>query len=372
MLASQLGIRLLLWAGKTVPLPVPSELLLAMQRVEVTNDAEADDGFQMTFALSKQKSGEFDLLQSGVLDPDTRVIIAAIMGATPEALIDAVIYHHQVAPGQQPGTATLTVMGRDVRVMLDLKEVNAPFKNQPDSVIVLQLLAKYAQYGLVPQVTSTTNIPIELQLVPRQHETDLQFIKRLAARNGFVFYLEPLTIGTNTAYWGPRQRTGLPQPALTHNLGAASNVQDIHFTNDALGPEGAEGRFTEPITKQSISIPALPSLRVPPLAARPSSPRRTRLMRNTANRNPSQAATDLLARITNAPDAVTCTGRLDAARYGQVLRARRLVGFRGVGRSYDGFYYVSQVKHEFTRTTYTQQFTLKREGTGTLLPVVRP
>jgi hypothetical protein len=370
MLTSLLGIRLLLWAGATVPHPVPPDLLVAIRRVKVTNDSEGDDGFEMTLALTKQNTGEFDLLQGGVLDPNTRVIIGVIMGAAVEALIDGVIYHHQLAPGQQPGTATLTVMGRDMRVMLDLKEVNAPLKNQADSEIVRQLLNKYPQYGLAQQVTKTINVPMEFQLVPRQYETDLRFIKRLAERNGFIFYLEPLSIGTNTAYWGPRQRTGMPQPPLTHDLGAASNVQEIHFANDALAPEAAEGKFVEPITKQSLTIPPLPDLRVPPLVTLPSSPRRTRLMRRTANRNPAQAATDLLARTTNAPDAVTCTGQLDAVRYGHVLRARRLVALRGAGRSYDGTYYVSQVTHEFTPTNYTQQFTLKREGTGSLSPVV--
>lgn len=372
MLTSLLGIRLLLWLGKSVPRPAPPDLLNAIRRVEVTNDADGDDGFSLAFSLSKQKLGEFDLLQGGLLEPDTRVIIGAIMGAMPEPLIDGVIYHQQLAPGHTPGSATLTVMGRDVRVMLDLEEVNGQYRNQPDSVIVLQLLARYAQYGLVPQVTPTANVPIELQLIPRQHETDLAFIQRLARRNGFVFYVEPLTVGTNTAYWGPHNRAGFPQPALTHDLGAASNVLELHVADDALAAEGAEGTFTEPITKQSIAIPPLPSLRVPPLASRPASPRRTRLMRNTANRNPAEAATDLVARLTNAPDGVVCTGRIEAVRYGHVLRARRLVGLRGVGTSYNGFYYVSRVKHTLTRTSYTQEFSLKREGPGTTSPVVRP
>ncbi len=374
MLTSLLGIRLLLWAGKTVPTPVPSELLQAINRIEVTNDSERDDGFQMTFSLTKQKTGEFDFIQSGILDPDSRIVLGVIMGASPEALIDGVVFHQQLAPGQQPGTATLTVSGRDVGVMLDLHEVNKPFKNQPDSIIALQILGdpKYAQYGIVPQVTPTMNFPIELQLVPRQHETDLQCLRRLAQRNGFVFYLEPLTIGSSLAYWGPLQRVGLPQPALNQHLGATTNLTELHFTHNALAPEGAEGSFLEPITKQSISIPPLPGLRVPPLAAQPVSPRRTRLMRNTSNRNPAQAATDLVARVTNAPDAVSCTGTVDSVRYGQLLRPRRLVGLRGAGIKHDGIYYVSQVKTIVTRTSCTQQFTLKREGTGALLPVVRP
>jgi hypothetical protein len=374
VLTSQLGIRLLLWVGKGMPRPAPPALLQAIQNVEVTNKAEGDDGFRITFSLSKQKTGEYDALQSGALDPESRVIIGVIMGTTPEPLMDGVIYHHQLSPGDQPGASTLIVMGRDVRVMLDLTEVNGRFPNQSDSVIVTKILTQYASYGLIPQVTATVDVPLELERVPRQHETDLAFIHRLAERNGFVFYTEPLSIGTNMAYWGPPVRTGLPQPALSCSLGAASNVTQIRFENDALAPVAMEGTFTEPITKQSIQIPALPDLRFPPLVMQSGRPHRTRLMRGTARRKPGEAALDMMARRMNAPDGVDCTGSLDAVRYGHVLRPRRLVGLRGTGSSYNGNYYVKSVTHRISLSPsrYTQEFKLTREGTGALLPVVRP
>jgi hypothetical protein len=194
----------------------------------------------------------------------------------------------------------------------------------------------------------------------------------MARRNGYVFYIEPLTLGATTAYFGPENRLGLPQPALSVDMGAATNVNSLSFTNDALAPIGASGSFVEPITKTSIPIPPLPSLRTPPLAASPAPPRRTTLMRQTAGQNPGQAAVTALAATSRAPDAVSATGQVDTVRYGNVLRARRLVGVRGAGLKNDGLYYVRRVTHEIEAGTYTQDFTLSREGTGTLLPVVRP
>ena len=55
-----------------------------------------------------------------------------------------------------------------------------------------------------------------------------------------------------------------------------------------------------------------------------------------------------------------------------VLRARRLVGVRGAGTTFDGFYWVKQVTHTIKSGSYTQGFKLSREGTGALLPVVAP
>ena len=372
MLTSLLGIRLILLIGSTAPLPAPAAVMNALKQVRVVNDADGQDGFQITFTLGKDRLGDYRLLASGALDPDKRVVIGVLLGASLEPLIDGVIYHQQVASGSEPGMSTLTVSGRDISALLDLEERNAEYRNLADSMIVKEILAGYAQYGIVPNAMPTTDVPLELQRVPRQHETDLQFIRRMAQRNGYVFYVEPLTLGATTAYFGPENRLGLPQPALSVDMGTATNANTLNFTNDALAPVDTEGSFVEPSSKTSIPIPPLPSLRVPPLAASPTAARRTMLLRQTASQNPGQAATTALAARTRAPDAVSASGQVDTVRYGHVLRARRLVGVRGAGLKNDGFYIVRQVTHEIEMGKYTQDFTLSREGTGALLPVVKP
>ena len=63
---------------------------------------------------------------------------------------------------------------------------------------------------------------------------------------------------------------------------------------------------------------------------------------------------------------VNASGTLDALRYGGLLTAPGIVGVRGVGYSYDGYYYVKNVNHQISRGEYKQNFTLTREGTGSL------
>jgi hypothetical protein len=227
---------------------------------------------------------------------------------------------------------------------------------------------------VVPAVTPTTDVPLMVQRIPRQHETDRALLRRLAARNGYVFYLEPVALGVTQAYFGPENRLGAPQPALTAGMGAADTVTGIHFSHDGLAPVAAEGAFMAPFARTSIPIPALPPLRVPPLVPFPSPARRKTLARETAGAGPARAALEVLAAATHAPDAVTAEGELDAARYGRVLRPRRLVGVRGVGFTYNGLYYVRRVSHsiDVAAASYTQRFSLSREGTGALLPVVVP
>ena len=371
-LDSILGVRAIILMGPTVPLPVPAEVTNAFESAEVTSDAGGKDGFQIVFKLSKGSKLEYNMLVGRQVEPFTRVVIAVAFGAIPEVLIDGIITNHQLAPSNQPGESRLTVTGSDVSIMLDLEEKNEQHPNQPDWAIVTKLLAGYAQYGLIPTATPTSDVPIELLRIPRQTDTDLGFIRRAAERNGYVFYIEPVTIGVNTAYWGPENRLSVPQSALTMDMGPATNVKQLSFANDALAPVATEGSFLEPVTKTTIPIPPLPPLRIPPLSASPVAARRKVLLRQSANLNPAQAAASSVSASTRAPDAVTGNGEIDNARYGKVLRARRLVGVRGVGLSYDGFYYVRRVSHRIRPGEYTQSFTISREGTGTLTPVVNP
>lgn len=371
MLASLLGIRLVLWMGKTIPLPVPYDILAALQRVQVTNDSRQGDGFQITFSLAKGIA-EYTLLESGAVDAFNRVVIGVVLGVTPEVLIDGVITNHEISPSDTPGQSTLTITGKDVSLMMDLEEKNADYPNQPDNLIAMQLIASYAQYGLVPNAMPTSDIPIMLQRIPRQAETDFRFLNRLAERNGYVFYVEPLTFGVNQAYFGPVIRAGFPQSALTIGHEGHGNVTQLSFGNDALAPVGTKGTFVEPFSKTEIPIPALPSLKLPPLSASPTQARRQVLMRETGNESPTRAAVSALAAATNAPDSVSGNGSLDTTRYGAVLRARQLVGVRGAGFSYDGLYYVQRVTHSIEIGKYQQSFTLSREGTGSISPVMVP
>jgi hypothetical protein len=368
-----LGVRLQLLIGRTVPLPAPYAIVDSLVGLEVANRDSDFDGFRMTFSMGKDALLDYSLLASGVLDPPSRVIIMVSIGIMPQVLIDGIITNHQVTPSNAPGESTLNVFGKDISVKLSLEEKNETYPNQPDSVIVTRLIAGYATLGLVPQVTPTTDVPIQVDRVPSQQGTDLAYIRELATRNGFVFYIEPTPIpGINTAYWGLDNRLGIPQPALTMNMGADTNVDDpISFSYDALGPAEPQVTIVEPFSKMSISIP-IPSGLTPPLSLRPAQSLRTTLPRDSSNLNPVQAALRAGSSASRSSDAVTGSGEVDAVRYGQVLRARKLVGVRGVGFSYDGNYYVSEVTHRIRRGEYKQSFSITRDGHGALLPLVRP
>lgn len=366
-----LGLRILLWMGSPVPFPQTPDVIEALTTVEVTLGDDGD-GFQLTFTLTKDELASFPLLSNSAFDVFSRVMVGVVIGALPTTLINGVITHQQIEPHPEPGRTTLTVSGRDLGVMMDLEDRNETYPNMPDFLIVGQILTRYPTLGLIPTLTPTTDLPLQIQRIPTQAETDLQYIRRMAYRNGYVFHINPVAPNVSAAVFAPELRAALPQSAFTTDSITGDNVNALHFSNDGLAPVGvAGGSFIEPISKTVFPIPSLPSLRLPPLVLTPTPTNRMEQLRASANESASRALLSSVALVTGAPEAVTGTGQVDTSRYGSVLQARGLVGVRGVG-SYDGFYYLRQVTHHIEIGKYTQSFVITREGTDPILPVVVP
>jgi hypothetical protein len=132
---------------------------------------------------------------------------------------------------------------------------------------------------------------------------------------------------------------------------------------DAEAPEEPHVTILEPNSKIAISVP-LPTSLFPSLTVNPARPLRKTLARDTANLNMIQAMLRTMMSQGGSSEAARSYGEVDALRYGQILRSRRLVRVLGAGQNYNGSYYVTEVTHRIRRGEYKQSFTLVREGLG--------
>lgn len=381
---NELGIHLTMMVGPSVPIPAPPLLSEALESVEVTHTDEGRSGFQIVFRVGRSTDAgdllDYRLLSLPLLRPFSRVVLIVMAGVTLKVLMDGIITHQQLRPSNDPGGSRLTVTGEDVSVMMDLEEKSAEHPAQDETIIALKIIATYAQYGLIPTVIPPVMIdpPLPIERIPVQQETDLQYLMTMAQRHGYVFYVKPGPLPlTNTAYWGPPVRLGLPQKALSINMGPQTNVDSLDFAYDGLAPTLVSGSVQDRLTNTSMPVQTFASLRLPPLASQPALLFNQPNVRTTQLRYSGLNVMQAYARAQSITDAstdrvVTATGELDALRYGDVLWSRELVGVRGAGYQYDGFYYVKRVTHTIKQGEYKQNFTLAREGPGALTPVVRP
>lgn len=374
-------VQLSLLMGPFVPLTPPRAVMDALDSVEVTVKDVGASGFQLTFLIDKQSPLQIlFLLTGGSPLLFMRVVLVATVNGVPSVLIDGVITNHSIAPGDKGSNSTLTITGEDLTALMNQSDWSGfPFPACPAEARVALILAKYAVFGVIPLIIPSVliDVPLPIDQIPSEQGTDLDYIRALADRVGYVFYIDPGPApGVSKAYWGPQIKFGPVQPALNADMDAYTNVESLHFNFDQQQNKIPTVFIYNQQTGVSIPIPIPPITPLnPPLGLIPPLPTNippdlTPVRDDLSKRPIPQAIMIGLATASQWADAVTGEGTLDVTRYGAVLNARQLVGVRGVGPAFDGLYYVKSVTHIIKRGEYKQSFSLTRNGLVSTVPTV--
>jgi hypothetical protein len=342
----------------------------ALTQVTVTSGSGSADGFELKFNLSNRDTllQTLFLLSGGAVPPLIRVVIAVTVNGRLDVLMDGIVTQTQVAPDTGAGPTQLVVKGRDISQAMNYVSLTGlfPYPAMPIEGRVALILVKYALLGIVPIIIPTPTVDINnpLERIEYHQGTDLKYLRLLAERVGYVFYVEPgPVVGANIAYWGPLVRVSPPQKALNADMDVETNVEQISCSFDA-------DRATMPIlmiqmreTRASIPVP-IPAINPlsPPLGIIPPLPKSFPIAADTAKEGWPRALMRGLAVASRSAEAVTAEGTLDVLRYGQPLKPRRYVGLRGVGTAFEGLYYVNKVTSTIQRGEFKQHFSLVRNG----------
>jgi hypothetical protein len=369
------GVDLSLKIGP-VPMAAPREIVEALVHAKVdTGSGSTQSGFELTFELpARSPLRTLFLLTGGGALPLMRVVLVVTINGRAESIIDGVTTHVEAQPGEG-GVSRLIVKGKDLSALMAKIEIpGLPFPAMPPSVRVLLILAKYAALGVIPMVIPSLNDipPLPINRIPQQRGTDYAYVTSLANDAGYVFYLEPGPApGTSKAYWGPEIRVGAAQPALTTNMDAQSNVEQLSFTFEKERKWMPIVSFQEPFSKATITVP-IPDVTPlnPPLGLVPPLPPQIQKINDTGHLTAPEAIAAGIAFVGQNSDSVFGRGTLDVAKYGRLLKSRQLVGVRGASLPFDGLYYVQTVTHEIERGSYKQSFTLARNALISTVPTV--
>jgi hypothetical protein len=371
-----------LYIGKVYPTRAPQSIVKAVQQISVELGEQAGgQGFSITFKAEQSSLAdqEYNLLTEFLLKPGSRVVITVTLNATPQVLMDGVISQIQLSPAQGTQAGTITVTGKDIGMLLDLVDVNMALPIPSLTGVVAVVLAKYLPLGLIPEIIPPLKdvIYVPTERLHFQEGTDLEYLTSLAQDHGYIFTIKPGPLpGTSRAYWGPLIKVGLPQKALSVNMGPKTNVESINFDYDALRPTQAYGMVASLDAPIPIPVLGLTNINPPPLASQ--SPflvnqpylKKQRLKYQRADAVEAYVKTQSKV-DQSAESVVSVSGTLNALRYGDILRAPGIVGLRGAGLAHDGLYYVKTVSHSISKGQYQQSFSLGREGLGTIVSQVR-
>ncbi|MFJ9406933.1 phage late control D family protein [Streptomyces sp. NPDC101393] len=349
--------------------PAPPSLLGAVQRIEVEDHAAMADMLRLRLAVGVREDGSgWTLLDEGLFTRLAGIGLSVTVGSGPAVpLISAYVVEVDTTFSTGGDASVLTVVAMDPTVLMHLEEKVRVWPNMMDSDVASAIFSD-AAYHFTPVVESTRWSRQENDHVLTQRGSDIQFLQQLADRNGYECFVETGASGEVEGHFHPPRHDARPQGTLTVNMGSATNVNSFRARFDMLGPAVAQAATIDPDDASAQSGQAQDPGHTDGMGQTPATPAerpRKLLLSGLGMAQSGEVQRYAQAVVDRSSWSVVAEGELSTVAYGGVLKAKRPVMVRGVGRQFSGRYYIERVLHTFTGDgAYTQRFTLRRNAMG--------
>ena len=346
-------------------------VLAQLTRVEVRESDCDPSVLALRFSLVQRANGEFGPLDDTLFEPGVAVSFeieppGGLLTRVFEGFCTHVRPHFETAADN----AYLEVLAMDAAVVLDAEEKIAAWPNAKDSDVVSQILSAY-QISVQADDTPVQYDEDHQRLT--QRATDWRFLQHLARRNGMRFWLEYDADSRAVAgHFASPDVTANAQPdVVLLQDGANLNWADVQLL--ATGPVVVAGAAIDPIAKRLIRAGGDPTRDVMGAddAADSVASGLTAAGAGAATAvlvDPPPLDEALGAAASAATDdarlLIELRAELDPSLYRGLLRARRPVLVRGVGRRLSGIYYVQSVRTTMEDNQLLQTFVGVRNATG--------
>ncbi len=329
--------------------------------VEVLERIGEPTTFRMRYGVDIA-SDDFPMLRDARLDPGSVIQVLSVADGKPDCLVKGPVHGQQIRMLHGGAGSYVDVMGTDTSVTMD-REVKAKvWDSVRDSDVVTQIVGTY---GLTPDSQDSAAMHVQDKHTLIQHDSDLRFVRRLARRNGCLFWLTADSSGQQTAHFRRPPLDGDTVANLVINL-AKPNLNALDISWDVERPTSTIGWELDLGGKTALD------------GAVSNSPQKllgdkgladiTGDVRNALVTAPVDDVGDLKSRgeatLIEADFFVTVTGEVTAQALGAVLHAHTIVQLQGVGTRHSGPYFVSSVRHLIDATTHRMEFALVRNGWG--------
>lgn len=333
--------------------------LVNADSIEVLEQIGEATQYRLNYSIDIQEA-DYPMLVDGRLEPGVEIAVLATTNAGTECLVKGPIYGQDITLKHGGAGSVLTVMGADNSITMDRDDNIVQWADVTDSDAVTSILSSY---GFTPDVQSTAASHPTNKHTLIQRDTDLDFIKRLARRNGYLFWLSCDEHGIETAHFKPAPVDGNPEQDLIINLDGAT-LDDLSIHWDVERPTGISSSQLDLNTLSnidgSVSESAQTLLGNQNLQSIAGGTRTAHLSA------PVNDSADLHARgagvLNESNWFIRAHCATSAVKLGAIIRAHQLVNVRGAGSRYSGSYFVSSVRHLIDATTHIMQINLVRNG----------
>jgi phage protein D len=305
--------------------------------------------------------GDISLLGDSRLGPGSMISILVPNGTQVECLVKGPIYAQEIILKNGGDASSVLVKGADSTLAMD-REFKSVAYEATDSTAVTTVLGNYTY---IPDVGNTAAMHMQTKHNLIQRSSDLQFVRKLARRNGFKFWVTADQFGIETAHFQRPSLDGEPSAELIINR-QDFNTNELQISWDAHRPSNVQGIQLDLANKTEI---------VGAVGASPET-----LLGGQAQ----QAFAPDLVTIDLAPpvdDAGDLTARLEAAmidasyfvhascetslqQLNKLVRAHTVVQVTGAGTLHSGKYLVATVTHHLDESAHKMKVQLLRNAIG--------
>ena len=335
--------------------------LAEANRVEVTERFGDTTYFSISYP-EDISDGDMPLLKDSRLDPGSVLTILAGKDNDLDCLVKGPVYSQQIHLEHGGEGSTVEIMGADTSITMDREIQSAVWTDVTDSDVVSSIVG---DYGLDDDVASTDTKHVEDKHSLVQRESDLQFVKRLARRNGCYFWISCDADGNENAHFQKPTLDGDPSFDLVINFDQPTiQTLDIHW--DVERPTSVEGVQVDLSNKENLdgALAVTPQTilgahKLEDIASE------TRSMHVSA---PSDDAGDMQARsggaLTEADWFIQATCTTTFRLLGRLVHAGMLLNVKGAGSRHSGKYFVTSVKHSIDAADHKMEIGMVRNGWG--------
>jgi len=347
-----------------------------VSKVEVSQRSSDASSFRMLMSMAPSDHDTWALLEDERFELMRRVTI--VLGVGPygrdEGEQEAVIFDGFITgvepffgPQRSPDS-TLEVSGLDASCLMHFEARCVEWKGMTDAEIVKKI---YQSYGFTAEVVQGTATPMRKPNTASllQRGTDAEFVRMLARRNGFEWYVEsddsPVaeTNHPGKAVIGhfrpPRVEQAPPPEPLTLMPQKYPSLIELRARWDSHRPTSVVAKHIDPRSRRIWSAvqdkPKLlqmgKSTRLDLLRDKLAALKKSAtlepvgLQRGLVPHDEAELKAFAWADYCEGNWLAEASGRVQGQRYGQILQARRPVEVNGGGKLVDGLWYVRSASH---------------------------
>jgi phage protein D len=329
-------------------------------RVEIVEEVGCWTTYRLHYSFNIQE-GDLALLTYDQIRPEREIAVRVLDGVTPAILVRGPVVQHDIDVLSGGEGSMVTVSGGDLTVAMGRE---CRVRNWPSTTDAAAAIDVLGDHSLAPMVDlPNTVVHEESHNSLLQRESDLQFVRRIARRNGCWFWLTYDPLGMATAHLKRPPVGEAPSADLIVN-GTGCNVQlaslHVNFERPVMADAmHFDGGSLETMNGDVDRSP-LTGLATYALADIVTSARRSQLS------VPVDDTSDLIARsqaaLIDAGWFVTAKVTARQSVLGKILRANTVVNLNGIGSRHSGKYLVARVAHDIGPGDDIMTVTLTRNG----------